>query len=116
VCSQRLKRGTLLEDVARWETNRAYSEWLQVQRQRRQVWIAAQTVERAQGEDTPSEPESSGEENEEEDRDGEESQVTPPPNSPPHEALPLLGDILSMQARVIVGVHPPKWPRTKARP
>jgi hypothetical protein len=55
---------------------------------------------RAQGEDTPSEPESSGE-----DEDREEGKVTPPPHSLPCEALPLLGDIISRQAGIALDVH-----------
>jgi hypothetical protein len=50
---------------------------------------------RDQGEDTPFEPESSGEDNKEENGNGEEGEVNPAPNSPPREALPLLGDIFS---------------------
>jgi hypothetical protein len=42
---------------------------------------------------------------EEEDKDREEGEVTPPPHSPPHEALPLLGDILSRQAGIVVGAR-----------
>jgi hypothetical protein len=48
---------------------------------------------RAQGEDTPSEPESSREEDEEKDKD--EGEVNPPPHSLPCEAIHLLGDIFS---------------------
>jgi hypothetical protein len=72
-------------------------------------------VARLRGEDNPSEPESSGEDDEEEDEDGEAGDVTPPPHSPPHDALPLLGDIFSTQAGVAVGLHRSKWPQTETR-
>jgi hypothetical protein len=48
---------------------------------------------RAQGEDTPTELESPGGDDEEEDEDREEGEVTPPSHSPPRKALPSLGDI-----------------------
>jgi hypothetical protein len=50
---------------------------------------------RTWGEDAPSEPESLGGDDEKDDEDREEGEVTPPPHSPPREALPLLGDIFS---------------------
>jgi hypothetical protein len=65
---------------------------------------------RVRGEETPSEPESSGGDNEEEDEDREEGQVTPLPHSPPPEDLPSHGDIFSRQAGISVGVHRPKRP------
>jgi hypothetical protein len=61
------------------------------------AWAAS----RARGEDTPSEPESSGGNDQEEDEYGEEGKVTPP-HSPPCEALPSLGDIFSRQAGIAV--------------
>jgi hypothetical protein len=47
---------------------------------------------RAQGEETPSEPEPSGGDNKEEDEDGEEGEMTSPPHSPWLEDLASLGD------------------------
>jgi hypothetical protein len=61
---------------------------------------------RVWGEDIPSEPESfDGEE--------EEGEVTPPPPSPPHETLPLFGDIISRHAGVEISVHQPKRTQTE---
>jgi hypothetical protein len=85
----------LPEDVARWETNRVYNERLRAWRHRIQDWSATQATARARGEDTPSEPESSGGDNEEEDEDGEEGEVTPSPHSPLPQDLPSSGDIFS---------------------
>jgi hypothetical protein len=51
----------------------------------------AQTTMKAQGEETPSEPESSGDDNEEEEHDKEEGEITPSPHSPPPEDLLSLG-------------------------
>jgi hypothetical protein len=65
-----------------------------------------------EGEDTPSESESSRGEN----GDGEEGNVTPPPHSPLCKALPFLGDIFSRQTGFAVGMHHPKQPRTETRP
>jgi hypothetical protein len=62
------------------------------------------------GEDTPTEPESSGGDDKELDEDGEEGEVTPPPHSLPCEALPSLGDTFSGQAGIVVGARQPKWP------
>jgi hypothetical protein len=67
-------------------------------------------VARERGEDTSTEPESSGEEEEE---DGE---VTPPPQSPSCETLPSFGDIISRQAGITVGVHQPKQTQTGTEP
>jgi hypothetical protein len=69
---------------------------------------------RAQGEDTPSKPESSREEDEEKDKD--EGEVNPPPHSLPCEAIHLLGDIFSRQAGNVVGARQPKWTQTEAGP
>jgi hypothetical protein len=63
------------------------------------------------GEESLFEPESSGGGNEEEDEDEEEGEVTPSPNSPPPEDLPLLRDLFSQQAGIFVGVRQPKRPR-----
>jgi hypothetical protein len=62
------------------------------------------------GEDTPSEPESSGGDNKEEDEDEEEGEVTPPPHSLPPEDLPPLSDLFSQQARVSLGTRWSKRP------
>jgi hypothetical protein len=56
-------------------------------------------------EDTPSESESSGGDDKEPDENEEEGKVTQPPHSPPHEALPPLGDIFSRQAWIVVGAR-----------
>jgi hypothetical protein len=47
------------------------------------------------GEETPSEPKSSGEDDAEEDEDEEEGEITPSPHSRPHEDMPLLGDLFN---------------------
>jgi hypothetical protein len=60
---------------------------------------------RRQGRDTPFEPESSGGDGEEEDEDGEEGEVTPPPHSLLSEDLPSLGDVFNWQAGISVGAH-----------
>jgi hypothetical protein len=57
--------------------------------------------------DTPSNPKSSGEEE-------EEGEVTPPPLSLPRETLPPFSDIISQQVGVTVGVCQPK--QTRQRP
>jgi hypothetical protein len=82
----------LPEDVVRWKANRADNE---------------------EGEITPSKPESSGD-NEEEDEDEEEGEITPSPHSPPPEDLPLLGDLFNQQARISVGAHQVKRPQRGA--
>jgi hypothetical protein len=58
---------------------------------------------RARGEETHSEPESSGGDDEEDDKDGEEGEMTPSPHSPLPEDLPSLGDIFRPQAGISVG-------------
>jgi hypothetical protein len=63
---------TLPEEAARWEVHRAHNEWLRARRQRRQAWSAPRSIARAWGEETPSEPESLGGDEEEEDEDEEE--------------------------------------------
>jgi hypothetical protein len=60
------------------------------------------------GEDTPSEPKPSREDDEEEDEDVEEGEVTPPPHSPPYEALPLLSDLFHRKAGIAVSVRQEK--------
>jgi hypothetical protein len=50
---------------------------------------------RAQGEETPSETDSSGYDDEEEDEDEEEGKITPSPHCPLPELLPALGDLFS---------------------
>jgi hypothetical protein len=101
---------TLPEDAARWETNRAENERQQAQRQRRRLWSATRAATRAWGEETPSEPESSGDDDEEEDEDEEEGEITHSP-SPPPEDLPSLGDLFSQQAGVSVGARRVKRPK-----
>jgi hypothetical protein len=99
---------TIPKDVVIQEAKRAYSERLRAQRQRRWDWSTAPMAARAWGEETPSEPESSGGDNEEEDEGREEGEVTPPPHSPPSKDLPSLGDIFSRHAGISVGTHQPK--------
>jgi hypothetical protein len=69
------------------------------------------TVRVRGGGDTPSKPESLGGD----DRD-KEGEVTPPPHSPPRDALPLLGNIFSRQAWIAVSTHWLKWPQTEIGP
>jgi hypothetical protein len=101
---QRPKGVTLPEDVVRQEANIVYSEQLQARRQRRWDWSAAWAAVRLRGQETPSEPESSGGDNEEEDEGEEEGEVTPPPHSLLLEGLPSLGDIFSWQVGISVSV------------
>jgi hypothetical protein len=61
----------------RQEANHVHSEWLQVWRQRRHAFYSTRAAARDRGEDTPSEPDSSGGDNEEEDEHEEEGEVTP---------------------------------------
>jgi hypothetical protein len=69
---------------------------------------------RVQGEETPSEPESSGDDDEEEDKDKEEGKITTSPHSLPPEDLPSLGDLFSQQQGISVGACQTKCPRTGA--
>jgi hypothetical protein len=62
---------TLPEDAVRWEAHRIHNEQLWEERQRRRGWSATWSVMRARGEESPSEPESSGGGVEEEDEDEE---------------------------------------------
>jgi hypothetical protein len=62
------------------------------------------------GGDTPSEPESSYEEVQEEDK------VTTPPPSTPRETLPSFGDVISGQAGVTIGIRQPKQTWIETRP
>jgi hypothetical protein len=73
-------------------------------------------VTRVRGDDTPSDPKSTGGEDKDEDEKGEEGEVTPPLHSTPHEALPLLGDIFGSQAGIVVGSCQPKQPWTETGP
>jgi hypothetical protein len=66
---------------------------------------------RSRGEETPSEPESSGDGNEEEAEDKEEGEITPSLTSSPPEDLLSLGDIFSQEAGISVGVRWMKCPR-----
>jgi hypothetical protein len=99
---------TLPEDAARWEVSHALNTKLRVQKQRRHAWVTGWMAARVRGEDTPSEPESTDEEEE------EEGEVTPLSLSPPHETIPPLGDIFSRQEGVTVNVHRSKWTWTEA--
>jgi hypothetical protein len=113
VHTQRPEGVTLPEDVVGREANLVYSKQMQAWRQRRRDWSAAWAAARARGQETPSEPESSGGDNEEDDKDGEEGEVTPPPHSPLPEDLPSLGDLFSWQVGISVSMCRPKWPRTE---
>jgi hypothetical protein len=53
--------------------------------------------------ETGLELESSGGDDKEEDEDGEEGEVTPPPHSLSPKDLPSLGDIFSRQAGIFIG-------------
>jgi hypothetical protein len=86
---------TLPEDTVRREASRVHSEQPRAWRQRRRAWSAAQVVARVRGDDTPSEPESLGGDDKEEDEGKEEREVTSHPHSPPLEDLPSLGDFFS---------------------
>jgi hypothetical protein len=68
------------------------------------------------GEDPPSVSESSGGDDNEEDEDGEEGEVTLPPHSLPHKALPLFGDIFSRQMGITPIARQLKQLRTEIRP
>jgi hypothetical protein len=68
---------------------------------------------RVRGQDTPSEPQSSLEDEEDEEEEGD---VTPPPHSPPCEALLSLGDIFRRQAGITVDAYRPEWTSTKTGP
>jgi hypothetical protein len=62
---------------------------------------------RTLGEETPSEPESSGDDDEEEDEDEEEGKITPSLPSLPLKApppRPSLGDLFSQQAGISIGL------------
>jgi hypothetical protein len=96
----------------RWEANRAYSERLRAWRQRRRAWSAARVVARAWGEDTPSEPKSSGGD----DEDGEEGEVTPPTHSPLPEDLPSIGYIFIQKAGITIGARQLKPPQMETEP
>jgi hypothetical protein len=50
---------------------------------------------RVRGDETPSEPESSRGDDEEQDEDGKKGELTPPPHCLPPVDLPSLGDIFS---------------------
>jgi hypothetical protein len=72
-------------------------------------------VARAWGEDTPSEPKSSGGDNEK-DKDGEEGEVPRPSHSPLREACPSLVDIYSRQTERELGMPQLKWPCVEIGP
>jgi hypothetical protein len=73
-------------------------------------------VARVRGDDTPSEPESLGGDDKEEDEGKEEGEVTSHPHSPPLEDLPSLGDFFSRQAGFFFGVRRPNWPWMEIEP
>jgi hypothetical protein len=73
---------TLPKDVVRWEANCANNERQRARKQRRQLWSATRVTARMRGEETPSEPESSGD-FDVEDEDNEEGEITPSSHSPP---------------------------------
>jgi hypothetical protein len=64
-----------------------------------------------QGEETPCEPKSSGDNNVEENEDEEEEEIIPSLYSP-LEDLPSLGDLLSQHAWLSAGVRWMKHPQT----
>jgi hypothetical protein len=97
----------------RREVNHALNEWLRERRQRRQACSATQTVTRAWGEDTPSEPESLEEDEEDQEEEGEV--ILPPPPAPLHEALPMLRDIFRRHSRIAVGACWQKLTRIETR-
>jgi hypothetical protein len=89
VCST--PRGvTLPEDVARWVANHADNERQQVRKQRSRLRNATRMAVRVRGEETPSEPESLGDDNQEEDEDEEEGEITPLPTLCPLKPSPHL--------------------------
>jgi hypothetical protein len=67
-------------------------------------------VVRAHGEETPSESESLGVNDEEEGEGMEEGEIISSPSSSPPEVLPSLGDLFHQQAGISTGTH-----RTKCR-
>jgi hypothetical protein len=69
ITSQRGEGVTLPEDVVWQEANYADNERQQAWRQRRRLQSTARTVARAHREETPSEPESSGDDDVEEGED-----------------------------------------------
>jgi hypothetical protein len=88
---------TLPKDAVRWEANHVENERQQARKQR---WWQ-----------TPSEPESSGDGDEEVDEDEEEGQTTRSLPSSPPKVLPLFGDLFSQQAGISVGTCRAKRPR-----
>jgi hypothetical protein len=85
----------------RWAAIHVHSERLWIWRCRRRAWSVAQAAAREWGEDTPSEPESSGGDNKEEDEDEEKGGGnSPSPLSASHgpslawwPLLPASGDL-----------------------
>jgi hypothetical protein len=70
---------------------------------------------RAQGEESPSEPESLVGSVEEEDEDEEEGEVTPLRHSSAPEDLPLLDDLFSQKPGISIRACWPKQPQTGTR-
>jgi hypothetical protein len=94
--------------MAKREVNHTRKEMLQTRKQRRQEWSVTRIVTRVQG--APSNLESSDEEEE------EKGEVTPPPLSLPRETLPPLGDIVSRQVGITVGIWQLKQTWTEIGP
>jgi hypothetical protein len=109
------RRVTLPKDAVRQEANYANNERRQARRQRRWARSAGRAAVRARGEETLSEPESSGDGDEEEDEDEEEGETTP---SPPPKTSPCLatssaskwGSLLERVGRSAPGQEPGHHP------
>jgi hypothetical protein len=111
-CVHNALRGvTLPVDVVRREVNCVNNKRRSARKQRRWLRSAAWTALRARGEETPSEPKSSGNEEEDDDEDEVEGEVSPSSHSSPPEDLPSLGDLFNQQAEISVGAHQMKHPR-----
>jgi hypothetical protein len=78
----------------------------------RRTWSATLVSVRAWGEETTSEPESLGGDDQKEDEDEEEGEVTPLPHSQSPEDLRSPDDLFSQQAGTSVGARQPKHPWT----
>jgi hypothetical protein len=100
---------TLPDDAVRREANHVSNEHPQTRGPRRWAWSAAQGAAKAQEEDTPSKPESSGRDDE------EEGEVTPPPHYPLPENLPSFCNLFNWQVGISVGARQSKWRRTGIR-
>jgi hypothetical protein len=89
---------TLTKDAVRCEANCADNKRQRVQRQRRRLWSATRTGARARGKETPSESESSRDDDANEGDDEEEGDLTSP------------NDLFGQQAGIIVGACQAKHP------